>query len=157
MIGDIPMDEGLKKIATLIRAADVIHTEMEKEAATEASLDPIEKEAAGLLGGIRTGLSHFGRNVGTGAKDLASQIARSRAGLPIAGGVAGAGVATPFALEEFGEGDVPGGIAALLAGAGVGTGAGFLGRDLSKLHKAVGDFGGLSKYEKIMASLKGTV
>ena len=135
MIGDIPMEnEGIKKIAALIIAADVIHKGAQKEAAASTSPEPVEKEAAGLgsmLGGIRTGLSNLGTNVGTGAKNLAAQIARSRAGLPIAGGVAGAGVATPFALEEFGEGDVGGGIAALLAGAGAGTGAGFLGRNLA--------------------------
>lgn len=155
------MDEGIKKIAALIRAADVIHDEMQKKA--DANPEPTQEEAAkeaglsSILSGIGSSIGSRASKIGVGAKDLASQLARSRAGLPIAGGLAGAGVATPFALGQFAEGDVGEGLAALGAGAGMGTGAGFLGRDLSTLAKGMQDFTGQSKYKKIMAALTGAV
>lgn len=141
-------NEGIKKIAVLIMTADVAHEQIKEAEASE----PETKEA---------GLGSFVRGVGTSIGDkastLASQIARSRAGLPVAGGLAGAGVATPFALGQFAEGDIGEGLAALGAGAGMGTGAGFLGRGLVNATGAIDQFKDLSKWEKIKAALAGKV
>lgn len=66
------------------------------------------------------------------------RFARSGAGLPVTGGLVGAGLATPDALEALRSGDTTGAALRWGGGAAAGTGAGFLGRGLARTTRNLG-------------------
>ena len=70
--------------------------------------------------------------------NVLGRFARSGAGLPAAGGLVGAGLATPDALEALRSGDTTGAALRWGGGAAAGTGAGFLGRGLARTVKNLG-------------------
>lgn len=64
----------------------------------------------------------------------AGKLVRSNWALPVAGGSIGLAAAAPDALRDFREGNTAGALSRLSVGAGVGTGVGFLGRHVGRMH-----------------------
>jgi hypothetical protein len=100
--------------------------------------------------------------------NVLGRFSRSGAGLPAAGGLIGAGLATPDALEALRSGDTTGAALRWGGGAAAGTGAGLLGRGLARTtrnlgnvrqelgavsdraNKIMGRFGAAAKKNKVM-------
>lgn len=118
---------------------------LEKQAGVSPDPSPREEIMATVLG--------LEKQAGIG--ELLGRFARSGAGLPVAGGLAGAGLATPDALEALRAGDTTGAALRWGGGAAAGTGAGFLGKGLARTSKTLGKTQArLGKTQDIAKALK---